>query len=145
MKPFFSELASQWIYIISDTNFQTHNISAIVPLIEEGNNVAFIYNYTRIGDECIGGLKCHSNELLRAFVLALSKAIREEASMYGSISDEEWEIIRPSKQERRDGILNFMLEHLRKTSVCSKEYLKEISLTVFPIIDLLELYNLESQ
>lgn len=69
--------ASQWIYIVSDTNFLRHNITAIVPLIEEGNNVAFIYNFTRGGDECVTGLKCHSNELLRSFVLGLSKAIRE--------------------------------------------------------------------
>lgn len=113
------DTASQWIYIVSDTNFQRHNISAIVPLIEEGNNVAFIYNYTRGGEECVTGLKCHSNELLRSFVLALSKAIREEAAVYGQISDEEWEIVRPSKRERRDGILEYMLENLRKTSKCS--------------------------
>lgn len=105
---------------MSDTNYGSHNISGITAsLIEEGNNVAFIYNYTRGGDECTSGLKCHSNELLRSFVLGLSKAIREEAAVYGQISDEEWEIVRPSKKERRDGILEFMLNDLRKTAKCS--------------------------
>lgn len=57
--------------------------------------------------------------MLKAFVLGLSKAIREEMAIYGQISDEEWEIIRPSKKDRRDGILESMLSHLRKTSRCS--------------------------
>lgn len=105
--------------MISDTNYINNNISSSSSLIEEGNNVAFIYNYTRGGDECVSGLKCHANELLRSFVLGLSKAIREENAIYGQISDEEWEIVRPSKKERRDGILEFMLDDLRKTSKCS--------------------------
>lgn len=95
------------------------NISSTSSLIEEGNNIAIIFNYTRGGDDCVSGLKCHANELLRSFVLGLSKAIREENAIYGQISDEEWEIVRPSKRERRDGILEFMLDDLRKTSKCS--------------------------
>lgn len=110
---------SQWLYVVSDTNYINNNISAIMPLIDEGNNIAFIYNFTKFGEECATGLNCHAGELLRAFVLGLSKAIREEQGIYGLISDEEWEVIRPSKKERRDGILNFMLEILRDTSKCS--------------------------
>lgn len=56
---------------------------------------------------------------MKSFVLGLSKAIREETAIYGQISDEEWEIVRPTKKERRDAILEFMLEDLRKTSKCS--------------------------
>lgn len=52
-------------------------------------------------------------------MLGLSKAIREEAAINGQISDEEWEIVRPSKRERRDEILSFMLDDLRKNAKCS--------------------------
>lgn len=107
-----ADTAAQWFYIVSDTNYINHNISSIKNLIEEGNNLAFIYNYTRGGEECVFGLKCHSNEILRSFVLGLSKAIREETAIYGQISDEEWEIVRPTKKERRDGILEFMLGNI---------------------------------
>lgn len=45
--------------------------------------------------------------------------IKEEMAVYGQISDEEWEVIRPSKRERRNSILKFMEENLYKTSICS--------------------------
>ena len=44
---------SQWFYVVSDTNFMHNNISSVLPLIEEGNNIAFIYNLTKTGGECV--------------------------------------------------------------------------------------------
>lgn len=110
---------SQWFYVVSDTNYSRDNISMVSPLIDEGNNIAFAYNYTRSNDECVSGIKCHANELLKSFVLGLSKAIREENAIYQQISDEEWEIVRPSKRQRRSEILEVMLGDLLKTSKCS--------------------------
>jgi glutamate receptor, ionotropic, invertebrate len=110
---------SQWFYVISDTNYKKDNISMVSPLIEEGNNIAFIYNFTRTNDECVSGIKCHANELLKSFVLGLSRAIKEEYAIYQQISDEEWEIVRPSKRQRRSEILEFMLDDLSRTSKCS--------------------------
>lgn len=79
---------AQWFYVVSDTNFINNNVTSITSMLEEGNNVAIIYNYTKTDDECVSGYKCHCNELLRAYVLGLSKAIREEIAIYGQISDE---------------------------------------------------------
>lgn len=110
---------AQWLYVVSDTNYQVNNISSILPLVDEGTNIAFIYNFTRSGDDCSGGVKCHANELLRSFVLGLSKAIKEEGAIYGQISDEEWEIIRSTKKERRDSVLQYMNDMLTKSSKCS--------------------------
>lgn len=45
--------------------------------------------------------------------------IREEKAVYGQISDEEWEAIRPTKRERKDTILNFMRGYLKDNSKCS--------------------------
>jgi hypothetical protein len=113
------ETDAQWFYVVSDTNYRRDNISMVSPLIDEGNNIAFVYNFTRSNDECVSGIKCHANELLKSFVLGLSRAIREENAIYQQISDEEWEIVRPSKRQRRAEILEFMLEDLLKTSKCS--------------------------
>lgn len=110
---------SKWLYIVSDTDEQNGNLSSLASLIGEGENVAFIYNSTVSSSECRSGYSCHAQELLRGFVLALSRIIREETAVYGQISDEEWETIRPSKQERIISFLNIMNDNLKETSICS--------------------------
>lgn len=109
---------SMWLYIVSDTT-PKENLTSLIPLISEGENVAFIYNTTIDAPECRSGYSCHAQELLRSFVLALSRIIREETAVYGKISDEEWETIRPVKQERIISFLNIMNIHLKETGVCS--------------------------
>lgn len=51
-------------------------------------------------------------------MLSLSKLIREEKAVYGQISDEEWEVIRPTKRERRDDMVEFIKNHLLTSSNC---------------------------
>lgn len=110
---------SKWLYIVSDTDEKTGNLSSLTSLIGEGENVAFAYNATVSHPECRYGYSCHAGELLRGFVLALSRIIREETAIYGQISDEEWETIRPSKAERIMSFLNIMNDNLKDTSSCS--------------------------
>lgn len=109
---------SRWLYIVSDTDEKSDNLTALADLIGEGENVAFIYNSTIKAPSCAYGYSCHANELLRSFVLALSRIIREETAIYGQISDEEWETIRPSKIERIQTFLKIMKIHLKDASVC---------------------------
>lgn len=49
---------------------------------------------------------CHFEETFKILVEALSRTIKKEAAIYGQISDEEWEAIRLTKRERRDGMLD---------------------------------------
>lgn len=51
-------------------------------------------------------------------MIGLSKMIKEEQAVYGQISDEEWEVIRPTKSERRDTIIGHMHTYLREFSKC---------------------------
>lgn len=46
------DVFSQWLYVVSDTNFLHNNISSVQDLIEDGNNIAFIYNFTRSEEGC---------------------------------------------------------------------------------------------
>lgn len=109
---------SRWLYIISDTDEKSDNLTALADLIGEGDNVAFVYNSTINLPSCVSGYSCHAQEVLRSFVLALSRIIREETAVYGQISDEEWETIRPSKTERIQTFLKFINKDLKETSVC---------------------------
>lgn len=110
---------SKWLYIIADTNEEYNNISSVKSLIGEGENIAFAYNVTSHRSNCVQGISCHIGEFLKTFVLGLSRMIREEKSVYGQISDEEWEAIRPTKSEKRDGILKYMKVNLLEMSKCS--------------------------
>lgn len=44
---------SQWLYVVSDTSFGNNNVSSIAPMIDEGHNVAFIFNNTRSDSSCV--------------------------------------------------------------------------------------------
>lgn len=41
-------------------------------------------------------------------VEAVSRMIKKESAIYGQISDEEWEAIRLTKKERRDGMFEII-------------------------------------
>lgn len=97
---------SQWLYLIS--NPKKTNVTALIPFIKEGGNVAIASNNTIIDDKCTRDEKCLYHEILKFFATSLSKLVREEEAIYGQISDEEWEAIRLSKRERRDSMLEFI-------------------------------------
>lgn len=102
----FVDVRSQWLYVISDTNANTSDISNVRRLLKEGDNISFMYNATVDDVSCKNGLECYVEELLEAFCKALDAAIMEEFDLSSLVSDEEWEAIRPSKVERRDLLLN---------------------------------------
>lgn len=97
---------SQWMFLVS--NPRKTNVSALIPFIKEGGNVAIASNNTIIDDKCTRDEKCLYHELMKFFAIGLSKLVREEEAIYGQISDEEWESIRLSKRERRDSMLDFI-------------------------------------
>ncbi|CAH0552900.1 unnamed protein product [Brassicogethes aeneus] len=109
---------SQWLYVITDTNFKTHNIMRFKRLLKEGDNVAFVYNYTTIHNKCTSGIVCHSQEIVTSFSKALDEAIVDEFEVASQVSDEEWNAIRPSKAERRNWLLNKMKTDLLQNGIC---------------------------
>lgn len=46
--------------------------------------------------------------MTKAFISSISKLIAEEQSIYGEISDEEWEALRNSKKQKQNEILRTM-------------------------------------
>lgn len=44
---------TQWLYVVSDTSYGKSNISSVIPMIDEGTNIAFIYNNTRSEESCV--------------------------------------------------------------------------------------------
>lgn len=112
-------IKNQWLYVVSNTDAKTSNTSNVQPLLKEGDNVAFIYNSTTTSTKCKDGLVCHVEEILEAFAKALDVAVVGEFELASQVSDEEWEAIRPSKQERRSSLLQHVKAHLLQNGACS--------------------------
>lgn len=43
---------AQWLYVISDTDSRHSNLSALINVLYEGENVAYIYNITEDHEDC---------------------------------------------------------------------------------------------
>ncbi|XP_076250648.1 ionotropic receptor 93a isoform X2 [Rhynchophorus ferrugineus] len=108
----------QWLYLISDTDSRLSNLKKFKRLLKEGDNVAFIYNNTVNRKSCLGGLVCHIEEILTAFTKSLDNAIVDEYESAAQVSEEEWEAIRPTKQERKSYLLEQMKKYLVDYGVC---------------------------
>ncbi|KAL6263497.1 hypothetical protein P5V15_006288 [Pogonomyrmex californicus] len=117
---------SQWLYIITDSVMRNStNITSFVDLLTEGSNVAFIYNTTDSDTYCNVSLKCHIQELVGALVNALKLSFMIEIELYSHMSDEEFELVRLNKHEKRQEILkNIRIKLIEDTfatgGVCGK-------------------------
>nr|CAH7714859.1 unnamed protein product [Callosobruchus chinensis] len=109
---------TQWLYVISDTNVKFHDMAMFRKMLREGDNVAFVYNTSHAGDECLDGRKCHVEELIMSFSKALSDAVKDEFEIASQVSEEEWEAIRPTKVERRNFLHANIRKDLTKNGVC---------------------------
>ena len=54
------------------------------------------------------GLICHVKELMKALAISLENSLTRELELYDRVTEEEFEIVRQSKSERRKEILTDM-------------------------------------
>nr|QBB73018.1 ionotropic receptor [Protaetia brevitarsis] len=112
------DIASQWLYVVSDYKLDNDTTSEILSNLKEGNNVAFLNNASTSSTSCKESLDCHIEELLYSFARALDAATLEELELSSQVSDEEWDAIRPTKSERRTYLLNSIKIDLTKNGIC---------------------------
>lgn len=114
----FVNTQSQWLYVVSDTSAKIRNMQRFRSLLFEGDNIAFLYNFTSLAVDCLGGLQCHCEEILSAFTRSLNEAIVAEFETASQVSDEEWEAIRPNKIDRRNSLLQSIKKYLSLFGKC---------------------------
>lgn len=99
---------SQWLFLITD---QTDTDPSIfLPTVEDGQNVAFLYNnsdpvtanVTRVGDQ--NNLKCVTSAMIETYVLALHQVIRAEETRYFQTTEDDWSRSKPSTRDRSNEI-----------------------------------------
>ncbi|XP_031786808.1 ionotropic receptor 93a isoform X2 [Nasonia vitripennis] len=115
---------SQWLYVISDAAGREAKVTSFAELLAEGENVAFVHNATKHVANCNMGLMCHVKELVRALAISLENSLLNELELYDRVTEEEFEVVRLSKAERKQEIVksvNRELSYARAhTSSCGK-------------------------
>ncbi|XP_053678178.1 ionotropic receptor 93a [Anopheles nili] len=112
--------SAQWLYLLPYTDQFSSNFTSSSTIINEGDNVAFVYNAGSTGQNCTVNVLCYMEKYLLHFIRSISKLIREEQVVFGQISDEEWEIIRPTKMERKNKILAMIKAAITSKDECNK-------------------------
>ncbi|CAH2084495.1 unnamed protein product [Euphydryas editha] len=112
-----SHTEAQWLYIISNS-IRNGNMSNLINDLYEGENIAYFFNVTDDDNDCKNDLLCYAEEMMSAFISALDTAIQEELDVAAQVSDEEWEAIRPTKNQRKDTLLGHMQQYLSTKSSC---------------------------
>uniref|UniRef100_A0A182QEU3 Ionotropic glutamate receptor C-terminal domain-containing protein n=1 Tax=Anopheles farauti TaxID=69004 RepID=A0A182QEU3_9DIPT len=112
--------SSQWLYLLPSTEKTSSDFTTSATIINEGDNVAFVYNSASKAQNCSVSVLCYMEAYILHFIRSLSKLIREEQVVFGQISDEEWEIIRPSKQERKNKFLQMIRTAITAKDECNK-------------------------
>lgn len=51
------------------------------------------------------GLTCHIKEFVRSLAMSLESSLKTELELYDSVTEEEFEVVRLSKAERKDEII----------------------------------------
>ncbi|CAD1474571.1 unnamed protein product, partial [Heterotrigona itama] len=97
---------NQWLYVITDSAMQNRtNMTVYADLLAEGGNVAFMYNVTNSGDYCKVELMCYVQELIQALAKALEYSLKNEINLFKKIEEENFQMIRLTKRERRTELL----------------------------------------
>lgn len=97
---------NQWMFFVLEDLRRDFDANSVTINLDEGANIAFALNETVTN--CVDTLNCTISEVSMAVVTSLSRMILEEQSIYGKISDEEWESIRFTKQEKQEELLDYM-------------------------------------
>ncbi|XP_023248636.1 ionotropic receptor 93a [Copidosoma floridanum] len=103
---------SQWLFVISESSDQETNFTSLVHFLREGENVAFVRNATDVQPNCNMGLACHVKEMIRALAKSLENSLMSEQELYDRVTEEEFEVVRLTKAERKVEIIRNMNREL---------------------------------
>ncbi|XP_039283032.1 LOW QUALITY PROTEIN: ionotropic receptor 93a [Nilaparvata lugens] len=109
---------TQWLFVLSDVG-DSENVTEFAYLLDEGQNIAFVYNNTSEKLACGDSrISCHVEEIMLSIGLALQKSVLAELELSEQVSEEEWDAIKPSKSDRRATLLSSIKSRLQNEGRC---------------------------
>ncbi|XP_034948501.1 ionotropic receptor 93a [Chelonus insularis] len=109
---------SQWLFVIPDMPENLRrNISFLQDYLEEGENIAFLYNKTNLkniqnNEKCRNKPVCYAKEIVGALAIAIENALSMEIELFNSTTEEEFESLGITKSTRSKEIIKLMRSEL---------------------------------
>ncbi|XP_011297147.1 uncharacterized protein Ir93a [Fopius arisanus] len=108
---------SQWLFVVPDmAQYTSGNVTYLVELLGEGENVAFLYNDTNLNiqsdQSCRTGATCHAREMIGALGIALERSLSMEIELYDRVTEEEFEEAGLTKIVRSRNIIKYLRNEL---------------------------------
>ncbi|XP_054283701.1 uncharacterized protein LOC129000742 [Macrosteles quadrilineatus] len=107
----------QWLFVIPH-KISTNHLHEFAGHLQEGGNVAFLYNSSTSHRRCQNGLACHLEGLMQSLVMGLDIGTQAELDKSKKVSEEEWEQIKPTRTERKNSLLQFILKRSKTEVIC---------------------------
>ncbi|XP_066991910.2 ionotropic receptor 93a [Anabrus simplex] len=107
----------EWLYLLPYTN-NSYNNTELLGLLGEGHNLAYAFNGSAYHERCKSGIECHVKELLYCLSQAVDSRVAEEKELSSQVSEDEWETIQPTKQERSSALMENLTKYLKKFGRC---------------------------
>ena len=109
-------------YVITDTSRDdSDDVEQFIDMAEEGFNLAFIYNMSSVTDtDCPGGLSCLVDDLGNTLRAGYDKTLKTELPLFEEFSLEEFELMRPSINNRHIQVARDMKEYMEVQGECNR-------------------------
>lgn len=113
---------SQWVFLVTDTDSLSFDMSDYISMAEDGYNLGFVYNtsISKAGSVCPSGLECLIDSSITYLAKSYEQVLAKELEIFDQVSIEEWEIIMPTLAERSAAALEAIKEMIMATGgLCS--------------------------
>jgi len=98
---------SQWVFTVTDTNSLEFDMAEFINMAHDGYNVGFVFNTSVAQSDavCPSGIKCIVEGAVGYVAIGYERALMREMETFQEVTIEEWEIIRPTEEERAHTII----------------------------------------
>jgi len=95
-------IESQWVYLVTDTHSLDFDMSPYINMAKDGYNLGFVFNASIASPNavCPNGLQCMLNSALNYVMNCYENVLLSELETFSQVTIEEWDIIKPTPQER---------------------------------------------
>ena len=108
---------SQWVFMVTDTNSSSFDMSPYIKMASDGYNLGFVFNTSIAlpGIVCPTGIECVIKSTIDNMIQSFQNILENEFKIFDIVTIEEWDIIKPSPEERSMAIVEDIKLRIKET------------------------------